>query len=55
MAVRAYAGKTRRIVYKHQQVETMKCKSDISQKNPVFQEYNYLVVNYYTVSMPVFH
>ena len=38
MTVRAYAGKTRRIVYRHQQVETMKCRSDILQKKPVFQE-----------------
>ena len=36
-AVGAYAGKTQRIVYRHQQVETMKCKSDILQKNLFFK------------------
>ena len=40
MTVGAYAGKTRWIVYKLQQVETMKCKSDILQK-PVFQRYHF--------------
>ena len=37
LTVRAYAGKTRWIVYIHQQVETMECRSDISQKNLFFK------------------
>ena len=45
MSVRAYAGKTRQIVYKHQQVEMMKCRNDISQKNLFFKNIIYLVVN----------
>ena len=36
-SVRACAGKTRLIIYKNQQVETMKCKSNISQKNLFFE------------------
>ena len=40
-SVRTYAGKTRWIVYRHQQVKTMKCRSDISQKKPCFSRIIY--------------
>ena len=35
-SVRAYAGKTRGIVYKHQQVEKMKCAEAIFRKKTCF-------------------
>ena len=37
--VRAYAGKTRWIVYRHQQVEMTKCRSDICEKKLFFKNH----------------
>ena len=47
---RAHAGKTRRIIYKHQQVETIKCRSNISRNKLFFKNIIYLVFNCYYAS-----
>ena len=51
LSVGAYASKIQQIVYKHQQVELMKCRSNILQKNLFFKNIIYLVVNYFYASI----
>ena len=50
ITVGAYAGKKQWFVYNHQQVEAMKCRSDISRKNLFFKNLILVFSCYYIMT-----